>query len=290
LYQEFLQFEIKDAKMDVNLLSQYQLIIKISDTGIVFLVADTDSNKCLALEKYKFPALATPENITISLQNIWDSHPFLNAGYWKKVVLLFSNLKFAYVPIPLKEAEISPETFTHFNFRLAPQEQLYSYRLNTLEADCYFGVNQEVINWFGELYPSMVTKVCHTTCAFLKGLQQEETKANQLYLYVAEDIITIANLKEGRLNYLNSFPQQSEDDVLYACTLVVDELNLNKKEVQLNYWGDNEESALILEKLKTYYPAVKVGERPKLLKYGFEFDEIEESHHFDLFHATQLFV
>jgi hypothetical protein len=276
--------------MDVNLISQYQLIIKITDTGIVFLVCDTESNKCLALEKYKFPVSATLENISISLQNIWDAHPYLNAGYWKKVVLLFSNLKFTFVPIPLKENDISAEAFTHLNFKLAPQEQIYSYRINSLDADCYFGVNQEVIKWFSELYPSMVTKIGHSTCAFLKGLQQQDTKANQLHIYTAESLVTLANLKEGRLNYLNSFPRQSEDDILYTCTLVVDELNLDRKDVEINFWSESDDNAVILEKLRMYYPSINVGKRPAHLSYSFEFDEVEESSYFDLFHATELFV
>lgn len=290
MYQEFLQFEIKDAKMDVNLLSQYQLIIKIADTGIVFLVNDTESNKCLALEKYKFPTVATPDNITINLRNIWDAHPYLNAGYWKKVTLLFSNLKFAFIPIPLKDTGISPETLTHLNFKLAPQEQLYSYRLNKMDTDCYFGVNQEVVNWFGDFYPSMVTKIGHSSMAFLNGLQQEETKANQLHLYTAEDSLTLANLKEGRLNYINSFQQRSEDDVLYICTLVIDELNLDRKDVQINFWGESENNKIILEKLRLYFPLINLGKRPKNVAFSFEFDEIDENSYYDLYHASKLFV
>lgn len=276
--------------MDVNLLSQYQLIIKIADTGIVFLVNDTESYKCLAMEKYTFPTVATPDNITINLQNIWDAHPYLNAGYWKKVTLLFSNLKFAFIPIPLKEAGISAETLTHLNFSLAPQERLYSYRLNKMDADCYFAVNKEVVSWFGDFYPSMVTKIGHSSVAFLNGLQQEDTKANQLHLYADENSLILANLKEGRLNYFNGFPQQSEDDILYVSTLVVDELKLDRKDVQINFWGESEKNESILEKLRLYFPLINLGKRPKNLSFGFEFDEIEEYNYYDLYHATKLFV
>jgi hypothetical protein len=276
--------------MDVNLLSQYQLIIKISDTGIVFLVSDTKDRKCLALEKYKFPTIATPESITISLQNIWDAHPFLNAGYWNKVVLLFSNLKFAYVPTALNDGNINPETFTHFNFKLAKNETLNSYRLSQLQTDCYFGINQEVISWFGDFYPSMITKITHASCAFLSGLQSIETKANHLHFYLSDNTITLANLKEGKLNYLNSFIHKTPEDILYTCTLVVDELNLDRKEVKLNFWGDYTDTDVILQNLRNYYPIVTTGSRPSHLTFSFQFDELQEYQHFDLLNATRLFV
>lgn len=275
--------------MDINLLSQYQLIITIADTGIVFLVNDTKESKCLAIEKYKFPALATPENITISLQNIWDSHPFLNAGYWDSVVLMFSNLKFAYVPDTFSEESVNPEIFTRFNFRLTANEILQSNKINGLETTCYFAVNQEVIDWFSGFYSTSITNITHTSCAFLNGVNKLKSHSDYLYFYISENIITLVNFKSNQLNYLNCFPFKTPDDILYTCTLVVDELGLDRKEVKLNLWSDSNETEFILQKLRTYYPELIIGKRPSHLKFGFQFDELQEHQHFDLYNATNLF-
>lgn|GEM_PF-3698546 len=289
MYQEFIQYELRDSKMDINLLSQYQLIITIADTGIIFLVNDTKESKCLAIEKYKFPALATPENITISLQNIWDSHPFLNAGYWDSVVLLFSNLKFAYVPDTFSDESLNPEVFTRFNFRLASNEELLSHKINGLATTCYFAVNQEVINWFSTFYSKSITNVTHSSCAFLNGLQNLESQSDHLHFYISENIIALVNFKENQLNYLNCFSFKTPDDILYTCTLVIDELNLDRKEAKLQLWSDSNETELILQKLRAYYPEVVIGKRPSHLKFGFQFDELQEHQHFDLYNATNLF-
>ena len=290
MYQEFLQYELKDSQMDVNLLSQYQLVINIADTGIVFFVSDVANQKCLAIEKYKFTTTATPDNLTMNLQNIWASHPYLNAGYWKSVVLVFSNLKFAYVPKEYIKGDINPEIFSRYNFKVDSGETLAHYRLDDLSAYCYYSTNNEVMKWFGEFYPSMITKTAHNTNAFLQGLLSYEKKANHIHVNIADSILTLVNIKEGRLIYLNSFSFTSPDDVLYLCTLVADELKLDTRDVKLNIWGDISKDDEYFNKLKPYFQQVTSGKRPQFLKFSFNFDELEDQLHFDLFNAAKLYL
>lgn len=290
MYQEFLQYELKDPQMDVNLLSQYQLVINIADTGIVFFINDVASNKCLAIEKYKFSSPATTENLTMNLQNIWASHPYLNAGYWKRVVLLFSNLKFSYVPKEYIKGDINPEIFSRLNFKLDKGESLAHMRLDELSTYCYYAVNDELMQWFGEFYPSMITKTAHSTTAFLYGLLTYDKKASHIHVNISDALITIANIKEGRLMYVNSFPFTSPDDVLYLCTLVADELKLDTKDIKLNVWGDITTDSDYFTKLKPYFLQVTPGKRPEFLKFSFNFDELEDQFHFDLFNAAKLYI
>ncbi|MEM1135343.1 MAG: DUF3822 family protein [Bacteroidota bacterium] len=290
MYQEFLQYEVKDPQMDVNLLSQYQLTIKVSDAGVVILVSSVTDKKCLALEKHKFTTPTTSENLSINLQNVWTSHSFLNAGYWNNVMVIFSNLKFAYVPTQYINEPIKPELFTQYNFQISERETLNSYQIDEVDATCFFAVNNDLFKWFEEIYPTPITKMVHETSMFIKSLLNTETKSNHIYINISDSIITLINIKEKVLYYVNSFHFSSAEDILYTCSLVMDELNLDRREAQLNIWGDIKNNDQTFNTLKAYFPEVVAGKRPAGVNFSFNFDEIEEHIHFDLFNTIGLNV
>ncbi|WP_020526283.1 DUF3822 family protein [Flexithrix dorotheae] len=284
------KYNLVDQNFDINLLSQYKLFIKLHKTGVTVFVVDSSNSRCLALEKYQYELALTDNALIVSLQNVWSNHNFLNAGFWKEVVVIPSDLKFAFVPSELLSTEIKAVDYLRLNApvnlanTLVKQADSPDYKTT-----CCFSIGKSLYEWVNSYYPTISTKVIHNNTCFLWGLYKlNQGKQKKLFVNVEGDIVTIVSIDGKNLKYINSFEFHSESDFVYYIMLVVQELNIPAKEVELKIWGSFDEESDYIPELKKYIKHVQLGKRPTGLKFNYQFDEISEFHNFDVLSAYDI--
>ncbi|MBX2840243.1 MAG: DUF3822 family protein [Flammeovirgaceae bacterium] len=286
------KYNLVDQKFDINLLSQYKLLIKLHKTGVTVFVVDSSNSRCLALEKYQYEPALSDNALIVSLQNVWSNHNFLNAGFWKEVIIIPSDLKFTFVPTELLSTELKAVDYLRLNAPVNLANSLVKQvNSSDYKTTCCFSVGKSLQEWVNSYYPTINTKIIHNNTCFLWGLfKLNQGKKKRLFLNVEGDIVTVVSLDGKNLRYINSFEFHSESDFVYYIMLVIQELDIPAKEVDVKVWGSLDEEANYIPELKKYIKQVQMGVRPSGLKFNYQFDEIPEFHNFDLLGAYNLSV
>ena len=105
------------------------------------LVVEPNENKVLLLEDFVLPGLTSNEELLQILDELFDSHAFLKAGFWRKIKVSVKNQKFVQVP-EILFAEESIADYLKFNAPLDPSREECMATLNRkAKAITVFAVN-----------------------------------------------------------------------------------------------------------------------------------------------------
>ncbi|MEN7548148.1 DUF3822 family protein [Rapidithrix thailandica] len=281
---ESARYKLKDKSFDPELLSSYHLTIKVHPSYVSIAVFNLEDHLCLSLESYLYEKAENATSLIVRLHNIWNRHEYLNAAFWNKISLLIVNDHFTLVPAQL--AQLAPEAYLKLNTPVNLSEQsVFQKEIDTLQLQCDFVVEKELVTWFEERYPNKTLEITHVNAAFLQGLVEisQEAAAEEIFILLNKELVSIANFKEGKLHYFNSFRHQMEDDIIYYLSLVADELQLSTQSAKIVLWGDVEENEETFSLLQRFFKNVGFGGRPTSLKFGYIFDEVPDHFEYDIF-------
>jgi hypothetical protein len=277
--------KIKDDRFDEELINQYHLLIHIGTRDFQMLVLDPDQNRVLLLEDFVLPGISTPAELLLMLDQLFDSHAVLKAGFWKKVKVSIKNQKFVQVPKALF-SDSSLEEYLKFNAPIdSANEEFLASPNPRCEAVTVFAINKELKNWLTSIYPNSPPTFTHQSAALIEGTMQfsEGKNTNPLYVYIDRFKLHILSCKDGKLLYYNQFAIKQFSDYVKYIMMVMKTLNLNQQSSQVVLWGYIGKNSPHYVEFYKYINNVTFGDRPKSISFGYMFDEAQEHHFFDLF-------
>lgn len=273
--------QIRDEAFSVDEIYKYTLCFKISKHEIEIGVFDATQDKYLVYESY--PVSSGTDEITL-LEQIYKEHLFIAAGYWKKIILVSSLAKFAYVP----------EEF------FSPQNAIDLLRMNTvIETDrfdvcysqhvkqgitCIFAVEKLLLRWVKSKYPYQEISYLHENSCVLEGLLtlDKSLESRDLNLFVQADTLTPIALKHGHLQYLNTFSYHTAQDFTYYALLAIEKMGFQRQDADLVLYGNISENSPHVRELGKYINSVKIGSRPKGIAFSHKLDEMQAHSAFDV--------
>ncbi len=277
--------KIKDDRFDEELINQYHLLLHIGTRDFQLLVVDPDQNRLLLLEDFVLPGISTLSELLIMLDQLFDSHAVLKAGFWKKVKVSFKNQKFVQVPQALF-SESSLEEYLKFNAPIDPAtEDFFASPNPRCEAVTVFAINKELREWLISIYPNSPPTFTHQSASLIEGMMQfsEGKNDNPLYVYIDRFKLHILSCKNGKLLYYNQFAIKQFSDYIKYIMMVMKTLNLTQESSQVVLWGYIGKNSPHYVEFYKYINNVTFGGRPKHITFGYMFDEVQEHHFFDLF-------
>jgi hypothetical protein len=276
---------IKDERFEVDHINQYILMIHVGNRDMQIGVVDSAQNKLLLLEDFVFPSLNSQEDLRAVLEQLFDDHALLKAAFWKMVKISIKNHKFVQVPEVLFVEE-SQEEYLRFNAPLNGEKEYVQSVVNKQsKAVTVFTFPKDLKDWFVKLYPRADVKFLHQSAVLIEGVTRvsEHRKDNPLYIFVDRFKLHILSAKQGKLTYYNQFAIKQFSEYVKYIMLVMKTLNLSQESSQIVLWGYiGKNSPHYLEFYK-YINNVVFGYRPKHLKFGYMFDEVQDHHFFDLY-------
>jgi hypothetical protein len=274
---------IKDDQLNVDHLSEYDLLLQISNDLFRVCIIDSQNHRCLFIEDYEFSAVFFPEQIISHLENIYDEHQLIQAGFWKSIKLSFKTRNFTLVPASLFDKEHAAD-YLLLNSEINSTENIYYYQQSSMEAVNVFSAEKKIAEWFINAYPSRSIKFLHHTCSFLEGNLHKDNKGQKsLYLNIEKNLFTATVVQNKTVEFCNSFNYTSPEDFVYFVMYIFDQMKLNPEATPVVIWGEIDSSSLIYHKLYKYIRFLSLGERPKGLKFSYQFDECFDHRYFDLF-------
>jgi hypothetical protein len=275
----------KDELFDEEFIHQYHLLLNIGTRDFQLLVVDPSSNKVLLLEDFVLPTLTSNEELLKILEQLFDSHAFLKAGFWKKIKVAIKNQKFVQVPQALF-AEDSLADYLKFNAHIDPANESFVASPNTRsQAVTVFAINNELKNWLINVYPNNPPSFTHQSAALIEGtMEYAKTRTDSpLYIYVDRFKLHIIACQSDKLIYYNQFAIKQFSDYIKYIMMVMKSLNMDQQSSQIVLWGYIGKNSPHYHEFYKYINNVTFGSEPAYLNFGYVFDEVQDHHFFDLY-------
>ena len=277
--------KIKDDLFDEELLDQYHLLINIGSRDFQLLVIEPTENKVLLLEDFVLPGLTSNEELLQILDELFDSHAFLKAGFWRKIKVSVKNQKFVQVPESLFE-EASAAEYLKFNSHMdASKEECLATLNRKAQAMTVYAVNTALRDWLNHIYPNNKPTFTHQSAALIEGTMRyaESKKDRPLYVYVDRFKLHILSCEDGKLLYYNQFPIKEFSEYIKYIMLVMKSLKMDQQTSKVVLWGYVGKNSPHYQEFYKYINNVSFGGEPDYLNFGYVFDEMPEHHYFDLY-------
>lgn len=277
--------KIRDERFDEEFIHQYMLLIQLGSRDFQLLVVDPDGNRVLLLEDFVLPNLTSHEELLQLLDQLFDSHALLKAGFWKKIKISIKNQKFIQVPQALFAKE-SLADYLKFNAPVDTVKEDFLSVFNPMaKAYTIFAINKDLKRWLESMYPHNTPVFTHQSAAIIEGtLYMSKTQRDTpLYIYVDRFKLHILACKDGDLIYYNQFAIKEFSDYIKYIMLVMKSLNMNQETSQVILWGYIGKNSPHYHEFYKYINNVSFGDRPQQLNFSYVFDEVQDHHFFDLY-------
>lgn len=274
--------KIKDERFDEESLHQYALLVHIGTRDLQVLVLN--GKDVLLLEDYVFPALTSNNDLVQVLDQLYDAHAILKAGFWKDIRISVKNNKFVQVPKALFVAGSIAE-YLKFNANVDHKEEDFLYTENAqAEAVTVFAIHKGLKTWIESVYPNKLPVFTHQSSSLIEGvLSMADPTQSPLYIYVDRFKLHILSSENGKLLYYNQFVIKQFSDYVKYIMLVMKSLNMDQKTSQVVLWGYIGKNSPHYHEFYKYINNVIFGERPAHLQFSYFFDEVQDHHFFDLY-------
>ncbi len=277
--------KIKDERFDVDQISHYDLLIHTGPRDLQVGVVDTVENRLLLLEDFVFPSLTSQADLQSALEQLFDDHELLKAAFWKNVKISFKNNKYVQVPEPLFVEE-SREEYLRFNAHFnSANESVHSVKNKLTGAVTIFSVSSKLEKWLTGIYTNTTVDLMHQSAVLIEGVTaiSQKEKNDPLYIFVDRFRLHVVYAQQGKLVYYNQFVINQFAEYVKYIMLVIKTLNLKQESSQVVMWGYVGKNSPHYNEFYKYISNVVFGHRPKFLKFGYMFDEVQDHHFFDLY-------
>ena len=277
--------KIKDERFDVDLINRYDLLINIGSRDLQIGVIDAAEERMLLLEDFVFPSLSSQDELLQVLEQLFDDHALLKAAFWKTVKISIKNNKFVQVPEVLFVEE-SKEEYLRFNAQInSEKEEVISVVNKQANAVTVFAVARDLKDWMKTLYPGTNVVFVHQSAVLIECITHisKNRVDNPIYIYVDRFKLHIVYASKGKLVYYNQFVIKQFAEYIKYIMLVLKTLNLSQESSQVVLWGYIGKNSPHYNEFYKYINNVAFGHRPKHLKFGYMFDEVQDHHFFDLY-------
>lgn len=277
--------KIKDEKFDEEKLHRYTLLTQIGAKDFQTAVIDNDDDRLIFFEDYVLSEINSPQDLVTALKALYESHENLMAGFWKSVKVSFKNSKFVQVPAPLFLEEAAAE-YLAFNAVVDPLKEVTLFCRNQMtDAVTVYAVQRELTEYLDGVYANTQLEHYHQSAALIEGVLAGAAKreGQPLYVYVDRFKLHIIWVRDGKLVYYNQFLIKQFTDYARSIMLVMNALGLNQESTPVVLWGYIGKNSPHYQEFIKYVRNVGFGERPKHIKFGYLFDEVQDHHFFDLF-------
>lgn len=275
--------KVKDDRFDDERLNDHSLLIQTGPKDFQLAVIDSE-NRLMLLEDYAMGNVMSHEELLSALQDLFDAHAILKAGFWKEVKIGIKNGKFCQVPTPFFVAS-NAESYLKQNASIdTNKETVLCCRNQKPDSTTVFAIQNELHQWLTNIYKNTAFTFYHQSTALIDGVVNEsKSGGNTLYVYVDRFKLHVLSAQQGNLIYYNQFPIKQFSDYVKYIMLVLKGLNMDQQNSEIVLWGYIGKNSPHSQEFVKYIRNVTFGGRPKGIKFNYLFDEIQDHHFFDLF-------
>lgn len=259
----------------------YFLSMLLGNDGVSLAALDLKSNTYLALEEFVFETSPSFQRSLAEFEQSFDSSFILNIGF-DRIVVGVVNEHSVLVPEALFDGERTSDYFNLTHGYCENYEVLDEFLVN-LKARNVFALPPDLRDFLKERFPNSKIKHAFSSLIDSISLTYKKIQGDNLILHVQLSHFEILFIRDGRLEFFNSFNYSTSEDFIYYVLFAVEQLGLNPETINVTVLGETDAESGSYTLLYKYVRNVSFGKRPSWCNFSGVFDVVPPNHYFNLF-------
>jgi len=248
-----------------NKLTNLELSIQLSLSGLSFCILNKDSNTIIEVKEFRFEKSLNPLEVLDELKAFFENEIILNNSF-TNVTIIHDNDLSTLVPKDLFN-ENHLADYLKFNSKILKSDFIaYDSILENSSVNVYvpyINLNNYIYDKFG----AFIFK--HVSSVLIESILQIEKSSTspKVYVHVSFNHFEIIIIKEGKLVLYNTFTYNSKEDFIYYILFTAEQLNLDPELLNLVFIGDIIENDELYNIAYKYIRNISFGIRNDNFKY-----------------------
>lgn len=269
-------FEIVPSVLSI-VTEKSNLFIEISRSGIVYTVENESDKAFTGISAYNFEKQNSPIELSTELQQLFINTSLLNNCFAKTVIFL-SLPECLKIPADLYKKEEAGNLMTKVYGDLYEQ-LLFADELSSKNIITVYRVPLLLYNTVLEQFPSAV--FMHQDTLLIRTLADHGTEFKVLF-YPGSFVAAVS--KDGKLQLVQHFNFQTEEDVIWHLLNISERLGITDKSLTIG--GMIDEKSTLYGELYKYFREIKMFSLPEGIDFDEEIKELPQHFFSPLFRAA----
>lgn len=251
-----------------NKLTNIELSIQLSLSGLSFCILQRETNTIVALKNYNFDKKLNPIELLDRLKHLFNTESILQNSF-ESVVIIHDNALSTLVPKALFNADCLSD-YLKFNAKILKSDFITFDTININDSVNVYVPYININNFIYDKFGSFTFK--HVSTILIEQILLIEKHSNipKVYINVSKNHFEIVVVNASELKLYNSFEYHTKEDFIYYVLFTAEQLKLNPENLNLIFIGDiDTKNELYLIAYK-YIRFVFLGNREDNFKYSTE--------------------
>lgn len=254
-----------DKSFDPASLGKYHLSLQIGNDSFIACVTKIKSGHIVGIASESFKGELKHDFHTSAFIDTLKNCPLKISKKYASVSISVSNLNFSIVPKALFDVS---QLSQYVQLNATPNKN-YEYLHSSLKNDGLvvgFALPKDLKAWISKVFPS--AKIHHEIGVSIAASLRDynSLSSSRIVLNVHFNHFDFIYIKEGKLNFANSFSFESEEDFLYFTLFTCEQLEINPHEIQTYLLGNIKRGGALHQLLFQYIKNLEFGQINKNIK------------------------
>ncbi len=242
---------------DYNKLTNLELSIQISLSGLSFCILQRDTNTITALNHIGFEKKLNPFEVLDKLIHLFNTEAVLQTSF-DKVNVIHANELSTLVPKPLFKEDCLAD-YLKFNSKILKSDFIAFDDVNSNDSVNVYVPYVNINNFIYEKFGSFTYK--HFSTILIERILFVEKNADDVKLYanVNSNHFEIIVVEKGKLILYNTFEYSTKEDFIYYILFTAEQLQLNPEAFNLTLIGNVDKNDDLYEIAYKYIRHVDFG-------------------------------
>ena len=249
-----------------NKLTNLELSIQLSLSGLSFCILNRNSNTIEVLKVHRFEKQLNPLEALDTLDNLLKKNTALNEDF-KNVTIIHDNDLSTLVPESLFDKNHLAD-YLKFNSKILKSDFIAHDPISENNSVNVYVPYININNYIYDKFGAFTFK--HKSSVLIESILQIEKEAidTKVYIHVGFNHFEIIVTEKGKLKLYNTFSYNSKEDFIYYILFTGEQLNLNPETLNLVLLGDITENDILYNIVYKYIRNVSFGNRNDGFKYA----------------------
>ena len=240
-------------------LTNQELSIQISLSGLSFCVLDSDSNTITSLKSETFAVKKTPVDLLDAIKHLFNTDSDLQHSF-SKVTVIHVNEWSTLVPKPLFKEEALAD-YLKFNTKILKTDfitfdDIVQNDILTIYVP-FTNINNYIFDQFGSFtYKHYSTVLIEQLLTF-----EKHASTSKVYINISNTAFEVIVFNTGTLALFNTFQYQTKEDFIYYLLFTLEQLQLNPETVEAVFLGQITKENELYQIAYKYIRNVSFGNR-----------------------------
>ena len=249
----------------VNKLTNIELSIQISLSGLSFCILQRDTNTITHLKEVRFPKKLNPPEVLDALKQLLNTETIFKNTV-TAITLIHDNELATLVPKPLFNEDCIAD-YLKFNSKILITDFIAHDDIVTNDSVNVYVPYVNINNFIYDQFGAFTFK--HVSTVLIEEILHLEKNASgpKVYVNCSENHFEIIIVNNAKLHFYNSFEYNTSEDFIYYLLFTTEQLNLNPETFHLVFIGDVSKEDDLYKIAYKYIRNIRFGNRNDSFKY-----------------------